>query len=311
MHNFAFVGNDRISADFLGRIVSDSPPSFIITGGERRRARGGEMIPSPLKNLAEEHGIRVLSTDDPNSPVFLDSLNGLSADFFIVFSFGYYLKDRFLSLPKRMCVNIHPSLLPKLRGAAPVNRSIMNGESSTGVTFFKMTSKMDAGPVIMQRRIDIKKDMTSEELFRDSIEAASEMFLSFDWSADFKTEKQDDSGATHASKIEKVELFYSSRWTALKANRMINGLSEHGVRALFRGRRIKMYRSILASETGGGENDSGSLRVSEGRLKMECREGSIFIEKIQPEGKNAVSGKEFINGMRIKNGEKICAEYSE
>lgn len=309
MHKFAFVGNDRVSAGFLKRIISDSPPSLVITGADRRKARGGGFVSSPLKEIEALHGIKTLSTDSPNSPEFLEVLKEHDVDFFIVFSFGYYLKESFLKIPKRMCVNIHPSLLPKLRGAAPVNRSIMNGDSFTGVTFFKMTERMDAGPVIMQKRIDIKSEMTSEELFEESIAVASGMFLSFDWNSDFKMDEQDEAEATSAPKISKEELYLSHEWDARKTDRMINGLSEHGVRAVFRGKRVKIYRSALAGEHSGGE--PGEIHVHNGKLKMSCAEGAVYLEKIQSEGKNAVNGKEFINGMRIKNGEKICAEYSE
>jgi len=309
MHDYAFVGNDEVSAEFLQTVIGKSKPVFVITGDDRRGTRGNALVPSPVCAVAESAGVPVFKTDNPNESEFIEKISKIKTEYFLVFSFGYYLKKEFLSVPKRMCVNIHPSMLPKLRGAAPVSRSIMNGDKETGVSFFKMTSKMDAGPVIMQSKIEITENMSSDELFKKSIEIAGQMFFEYDWENESGFFVQNDADATSAPKIEKRELNYSLSWDAETANRMINGLSGYGVRALFREKRIKIFKSAYIESK--SRKIAGTLSVEQNGLRLYCSSGSIMLISIQAEGKKKVKSEEFANGMRIKTGEIICAEYSE
>ncbi len=151
MADFAFLGNDRVSLAFLEKTIVSLKPAYIVTGADRISGRGRKLIESPLADFSRKQDIPLYKTDNPNDADFMKGLP--ETDFFLVFSFGYKLSNDFLSLPNRMPVNIHPSLLPAYRGAAPINRAIINGEHTTGVTFFKMTERMDSGPVIMQQQI--------------------------------------------------------------------------------------------------------------------------------------------------------------
>lgn len=305
MADFAFLGNDSVSLSFLRNIYSAYKPLFVITGEDRQSGRGRKLTESPLAEFCRNENIELFKTASPNDADFMESLPG--ADFFLVFSFGYKLSSRFLELPARMCINIHPSLLPRYRGAAPVNRAVMNGETVSGVTFFNMTEKMDSGPIIMQQIIQIESGMTSEELMDISVKTAAEMFIGYDWESDFSTSEQDDSLATRAPKIGKDELLFNPSVSSADAVNRINGLSEYGVKAVFRGKSLKLRKARLCNS---GKGKPGSIEIKNGSLIMYTSDGSIEILRLQPEGKQILEASQFINGYKPVNGEEICAAYS-
>ncbi len=307
MDNFAYIGNDNISAEFLHSILQYKKPKYIITGDDRIAGRGKKLIESPLAIIAKENNIPFYKTNNCNAKDFINSLP--QTDYFLVFSFGYYMSTSLLNVPNRMSVNIHPSLLPKYRGAAPINRVVINGEKETGITFYKMIKEMDAGPIIIQKKIPVENNTTSIELKKNLINLAKEVFLSFDWNADFSLINQNDNNATYAPKIDKKELKIDFSNNANIVNNKINGLAEYGVKAFFRNKLIKIRQSILFETH--SNKQPGSIEIKNKSIIVYCKKGSIQLKQIQPSGKNILTDKEFLNGYKIKNGEKLCAESSE
>ncbi|MGE3062666.1 MAG: methionyl-tRNA formyltransferase [bacterium] len=310
MHDYAFIGNDRTSLLFLQKVFEKRRPKYIITGEDRIEGRGRKLTPSMLASFAEEKSLKCFKTNNPNSAEFLQKISLAGAvEFFLVFSFGYYLKNGFLKTPQRMCVNIHPSLLPLYRGAAPLNRAIMNGDSKSGVTFFKMASKMDAGEIIVSEEIPLKRDETSLSLGIKAVEKAADIFMKFDWSADFPLLPQDDSRSTVAPKVDKRELLLDLTLNADEIKNRINGLSEYGIKCTINGRKLKIRSSSL--EESFSEKDAGLIEIKDKRIIMYCRKGSISLNEIQPDGKAVMSAESYINGYKLKNGDKVCAEFLE
>ncbi|MEO0281574.1 MAG: methionyl-tRNA formyltransferase [candidate division WOR-3 bacterium] len=309
MDSFVFIGNDNISLKFLEKIIDKKRPEYIITGHDRISGRGRKLTPSPLVEIAKKNSIELLKTDNPNSKDFLKLLREKKIpDFFLLFSFGYILNKEFLEIPKRMSVNIHPSLLPKYRGAAPINRVIINGEKRSGVTFFKMDETLDGGDIIFQEDFGLEPYIDSIELKEKVIEVSSKMFLIFDWSHDFKLYKQDESQATYAKKIKKEELVLDLNKNPLNLTNHINGLAEYGIKCRIGKYNVKI-RKVVPSEI---KVEKGNLKISEKKeLLLGCDDGSVSVLKIQPEGKNIMDSKSFINGYKIKDGEKICVESLE
>ncbi|HAV92396.1 TPA: hypothetical protein DCW38_04365 [candidate division WOR-3 bacterium] len=310
MLDYAFIGNDSTSLLFLLKVIDRKKPKFIITGADRIEGRGRRLTPSLLSDYSEKLSIPYLKTDAPNSEEFLKRLEAFERpDFFLVFSFGYYLKKAFLDYPKRMSVNIHPSLLPLYRGAAPLNRVIMNNEKKSGISFFKMTSRMDAGPIISSKEFILNENETSITLKERAVNEAAKIFLDFNWERDFILEYQNENLATTAEKIEKKELILNLSYDALKVKCAVNGLSEYGLRAILNGKRIKILRASVEDYI--SEKNSGLIEIKSKRIIMYCNKGSISLEAIQPEGKKEMDAESFINGYKIKNGDKICAEFLE
>lgn len=309
MNNYVFVGNDETSSQFLRTLSADKYPSLIITGEDRKSGRGRKMKESPLADFACEYGIDLIKTGKKISKELFDLLKNDKYDYFLIFSYGYILEKTFIDLPKKMAVNIHPSLIPKLRGAAPINRAVINGDKKTGVTFFKMNERMDAGPVIMQESCEINENVTSIELKEKLIIIASEMFVSFDWSKSFPLIEQNENNLTFANKIAKSDLLYSPIESAEKLNNRINGLSEFGIKAYWNNKQIKLRQSKLIEST--SSNEKGILAVENGRIILYTNNGSLEILKIQLSGKRIMNNNDFLNGNKIKAGDKLCAEYSE
>ena len=309
MNNYVFVGNDETSSQFLRTLSADKYPSLIITGEDRKSGRGRKTKESPLADFACEYGINLIKTGKKINQELIDLLKNGKYDYFLIFSYGYILEKTFIDLPKKMSVNIHPSLIPKLRGAAPINRAVMNGDEKTGVTFFKMNEKMDAGPVIIQESCEISENITSIELKEKLIDIASQMFVSFDWSNPFPLIEQNENNVTFAKKIAKDDLLYSTNYSAKELNSRINGLSEFGIKAFLNNKQIKLRQSKLIETT--SSNGKSTLTVEKGRIILYTNNGSLEILKIQLSGKKIMSNKDFLNGNKITAGDKLCAEYSE
>lgn len=309
MNRYVFFGNDENSVAFLKLLDKKYLPQIIITGKSRKSGRGRKMTESPPALFAREYGIECMQVSCREHGEVAKRLIDMQIEYSLVFSYGCLIPERLLSIPRRMSVNIHPSMLPQLRGAAPINRAIMNGLESTGVTFFKMTDKMDAGPIIKQERVAMDDTMTSVELRDKLLEKAATMFMSFPWDKDFTVTEQDNNNATYAPKITKEELFLQQDESAEQAVRRINGLSEKGVRFNAENRVIKLRKAKLIENK---SNNAGiCLTVSNRELLLKCSKGTARILSIQSAGKNTVTGKQFINGNKLKDGDNICAEYSE
>lgn len=309
MNRFAFFGNDENSVAFLKLLDNECLPQIIITGKSRKSGRGRKLTESPPVFFAREYGIECMQISCREHNEVAKKLMDMHIEYFLVFSYGCLIPETLLRIPRRMSINIHPSMLPQLRGAAPINRAIMNGLGSTGVTFFKMTDKMDAGPIIKQEREEMDDTMTSVELRKKLIEKAATMFMSFPWDTDFTVTEQDCSRATYAPKITKEELFLQQDESAEQTVRRINGLSEKGVRFNAENRVIKLRKAKLIENK--SKNTKICLTVSNRELQLKCSKGTARILSIQSAGKNTVSGKQFINGNKLKDGDNICAEYSE
>ncbi len=309
MNNYVFIGNDETSSQFLRTLPADKYPSLIITGEDRKSGRGRKTKESPLADFAREYRVKFIKTGKKITQELFDILKKDQYDYFLIFSYGYILEKVFIELPKKMSVNIHPSLIPKLRGAAPINRAIMNDNKKTGITFFKMNEKMDDGPVIMQKSCEISDNMTYIELKEKLVNLASQMFVSFDWANDFQLIKQDAEKVTFADKIKKSDLLYSPNYSAKDLNNRINGLSEFGIKAYLNSKQIKLRQSRLIEIK--SSNGKGILAVEKGRIILYTNSGSLEILKLQLSGKKVMNIRDFLNGNRITNGDKLCAEYSE
>ncbi|PIP14278.1 MAG: hypothetical protein COX48_01750 [bacterium (Candidatus Stahlbacteria) CG23_combo_of_CG06-09_8_20_14_all_34_7] len=310
MYDYAFIGNDSISLLFLKAVIKEKRPRFIVTGNDRIEGRGRKLTPSLLTSFASENSIECIKTSEPNSEDSLKYIREMgSVDFFFVFSFGYYLKNDFLNIPSRMCINIHPSLLPLYRGAAPINRCIMNGDKKSGVSFYKMTLKMDAGPLIISKEIILEEDEISLTLREKIVRKTAEIFIDFDWEKDFPMTNQDDSISSSAPKIMKNEFVLNLNLNAEKMKSHINGLSEYGIKCFLNRKKIKVFSASLYEDR--SQKDAGTIEIKDKRIIMNCIKGSISLNEIQPDGKRIMSAESYINGYQLKNGDKICAEFLE
>ncbi len=301
-----FMGTSDFAVQILKSIYQNGyPVSVVYTQPPKKSNRGQKFNKSPVNLFSENISLEVRTPkflkDNNEEKLFLTKLK---PDIILVVSYGQIIPKDFLNIPKNGFLNVHASLLPKWRGAAPIQRSIMNLDKETGISIMKINEKLDEGPVCNQYPIKISENMNSEELSEKLSLIASEKILDildniFDGKVEFKD--QDHSKATYANKIDKIEGKIDWNQNANKIIGKINGLYPYpGAFFLFNGERYK----ILKAEKSNSEGKSGNV-VSE-NFEICCGEGSIKVLSIQREGKRVQKINEFLLGTKIKKGDNIA-----
>lgn len=277
-----------------------------VTTREKPKGRGRKLAPSPIKTAAQELAIPVLEPDSPNVPEFVAQLTELKPEFIVLAAYRFILKPEVLAVPAKGCLNIHPSLLPRYRGAAPIQRAIIAGEPETGVSIFLMNEKIDQGDVVLQTAANIGENETYGELSKRLAELGAKLVveaLRHVGQDDLRRIPQDLSLASYAPKIGKEERLIDWHKPARQVHNLIRGLSpEPGAFTLFRGKRLEVLRSEVLPERNALP---GELVVDDGALRAGAETGSVLLVLVKPEGSKAMSGIDLINGHRIKSGERL------
>ncbi len=297
----AFMGTPNISGHVLKTLYQNGYHIEIVyTQPPIASHRGQNVNKSSVHLLCETLNLPVRTPNLLDSEEEINFLKSKDINLGIVVAYGKILKKDFLNIPKNGWINVHYSLLPKFRGAAPIQRAIINGETSTGVSVIKMNEKLDAGPLCGQYPLTILDNENSEQLANRLSSLASEKILEnvdtiFEDKAIFY--EQDHNKSTYAKKIEKNEGKIYWENSAQLIIRKINGLYPNpGAWFLFNGQRYK----ILRAEKLNNEGKAGQV-IAE-NLEVACGKGSIKILEIQREGKRVQKSKEFLLGSSIKKG---------
>ena len=300
-----FMGTPNFAVPILKSLYQNGYEiSVVFTQPEKKSQRGMSFNKSPIQNLAETLNIELRSPKSlKDNKEEYDYLKKLDADLAIVVAYGQILPKEILDLTKKGFINIHASLLPLLRGAAPISRAIMNLNKKTGISIMKITEELDAGPVCNTYTLPILENENKESLSERLSFLASEKILEnidaiFDEKAIFQ--EQDHSQATYAKKIDKIEskIFWNCNSRELIGK--INGLFPFpGAYFLYEGERYKILEaehSSLTGKTGFILNDN---------FEIGCNENSIKVLKIQREGRKPQKIKEFILGTKMKKGTNL------
>jgi len=302
-----FFGTGKFAVPTLKKLMdSGHEVVAVVTRPDRKKGRGWSVQPTLVKEFISQSsaGTRVLQPEKASEEGFLNSLRGMDADVFVIVDYGWFLKKDLLEIPRKYCVNLHPSLLPKYRGAAPVNWAILNGESEIGNTVLTVTERMDAGSMIMQERTDIGEDENavtlSERLSRSGAEL---MFKALEAIEAGKEElkEQDENAVVLAPKLEKDEGRIDWTRSTTEIIRKIRGMQPWpGAFSYLGGRMLK----ILEAETGDDEDCSGTPGTvcDEKRFIVSTGKGTIYVNVVQVEGKKAMTSDEFLRGHHIKKG---------
>ena len=299
------MGTSHFAVPILKSLYQNGYPiSVVYTQPAKKSNRGQKLNKSPINLFCENISLQVRTpqTLKNNNEEEL-YLTDLKPDIIVVVSYGQIIPTNLLNIPKNGFLNIHASLLPKWRGAAPIQRSIMNLDKETGISIMKINENLDEGPVCNQYQLKISKNMNSEELSEKLSLLASEKILDildniYRHKTQFKD--QDHSKASYAKKIEKIEGKINWDENSDKIIGKINGLYPFpGAFFLFNGERYK----ILKAEKSHTNGEPGSV-ISED-LEICCGEGSVKVLIIQREGKRVQQINEFLLGNQIKKGSKI------
>jgi methionyl-tRNA formyltransferase len=299
-----FMGTAPFALPTLRSLADTEEVIAVITQPDRPRGRGQEVAPPPAKGLALDLDLQVLQPERVKDPHFIAQLEELKPDVIVVAAFGQILPPAVLNLPRMGCINVHPSLLPKYRGAAPINWAIINGESKTGVTTYLMDEGMDTGPILLVREVEIKADETAQELGEQLAEIGGELARETIQGLKEKVLQpipQDEQGATYAPLLKKEDGLIQWEEEADRIRNQIRGMVPWPVAFTWRkGKRMKLFRV----RTGNGAGAPGEITSIESGIEVACGKGSLFIEELQLEGGRKMGWEEFTRGHQLTPGER-------
>lgn len=300
-----FMGTPDFSAVVLEKLNSVYKVDAVVTGPDKPVGRGYQLKASPLKEKAVELGIPVLQYEKV-SKEGIDDIRKLSPDIIVTAAFGQILSDEFLSIPKYYVLNVHASLLPKLRGSSPIQCSIINGDAKTGVTIMKTVKKVDAGDILLKKETEITDSDTAESLF-DRLaliggEAICEAVrLVEEGKAVFTPQKEDE--ATHCSMISKQDglIDFSKSYKATDC--FIRGMSPWpSAFTYLEGKTLKVFSVSKISDSIKAAPGTVTASSSKGGIIVQAGDGEISLNEIQLEGSKRMSAEAFLLGHEIKVG---------
>ncbi|MFD1341093.1 methionyl-tRNA formyltransferase [Litorisediminicola beolgyonensis] len=269
----------------------------------RPAGRGKKDRPTPVQARAEALGLPVRHPVSLKSSDAQDAFSALQADLAVVAAYGLILPQAVLDAPRFGCINIHASLLPRWRGAAPIHRAILAGDPETGISIMQMEAGLDTGPVLMERRTAIGPEETTADLHDRLAEMGAELIVeAVAKLPDLTAVPQPEEGVTYAAKIDKFEARIDWTRPAAEIDRQIRGLSPFpGAWTTWDGARLK----LLGSRSVDGAGAPGE--VLDG-LRIACGEGAVAITKLQREGRGAQDAAEFLRGARLDPGTRLGGE---
>lgn len=307
-----FFGTPSFAATALARLLrSPHHVVAVVTQPDRPRGRGQQVSFSPVKSLAIEAGIVVLQPERLKTPEFQPALAALHADLGVVAAYGKILPETVISACRLGMINIHASILPKYRGAAPVHRAVMAGDDETGVSIMRVVRELDAGAVFAVTRRPVGPNETSAEVERGLAELGAELCAGvIDEIANgtARERPQDDAAATYAPRLTKDEGRIEWERSAREIHNKIRGLHPWPHAYTYLGsERVLVLRSTLRSpfiEAAPGE----IVRASGDDFVVAASDGSLNLVELQPEGRRVMGAREFLAGRRVRPGQRFAAD---
>ena len=296
-----FIGTGTFAALCLDELTQSGVVfDRIITGLPTRSGRNGKENPSPVELKALSLGLAVTRTGRlSENTELLSALEQENPSTIFVIDFGQIIREPFLS---RLCLNIHPSLLPEYRGAAPIQRAILDGKTKTGVTVFRLAAKMDAGEILAQSEIEISPSDTASDLYPKLAKLGSSIAVKALASSELTFTPQDENNATYAPKIEKSDCQLNFDFSVDNFVNTVRALDmSGGAYVMISGKRLKIWRA--------------SAKIDGTNPVFNCKDGSVELIEVQPEGKRKMTGREWSAGLRLKDGterrNKNCVNFKE
>ncbi len=319
-----FMGTPDFAVGALEAIIeAGHQVTAVVTQPDKPKGRGKEMQKTPVKVCAQKYGIPVFQPVKVKEPEAVETLRSYEADIFVVAAFGQILSEKILAMPKYGCVNIHASLLPKYRGAGPIQWAIINGEKITGVTIMQMDKGLDTGDMLFQSEVEIASDETADTLHDKLAEAGARLIveaLEKIEAGSVKPVKQNDEESCYAKMLQKSMGKIDWQMEAGKLDCLIRGLiSWPGASTVYRGKNLKIWREevvleqeLAALEAQTGQSDGGCagngkpgtvVRVDKDAVYVQTGDGLLRILEVQPEGKKRMAVRDFLLGYPVKAGD--------
>ena len=308
-----YLGSGEFGLESLNALVTSSHSlDFIVTQPPRQSGRGRKPNPTPVAAWADSHSISFVEAGDVNTPQMLQKIAVYKPDLIVVIAFGQKVGNELIGLPLKGSVNVHASLLPKYRGAAPINWAIINGEKETGISVITLAEKIDAGDILGQAAIDIKSDETADELHDRLAKLAAPLLLeTIDKIADGTVTytKQDHSKATLAPKLKKSDGILDFAEAAETLQKKIRGLwpwpgasTMYFSKGTTKTQQVTIAKARVVKTPKAAHLPVGTLDEN---LNVICAKDSLKTIKIKPAGSTLMDFKDFVNGQHAQPGDKF------
>lgn len=301
-----FMGTPHFAVPSLAALARTEEVTLAVTNPDRPSGRGRALAAPPVKEEARRLGIPVFQPEKARHTESVARIAAERPDLVVVAAYGQILPQAILDIPRHGCINVHASLLPRYRGAAPINWAVARGETVTGVTIMKMDAGMDTGPMLVRREIPIGEEDTAEALFpRLSVLGAEALVetLGMLRRGTLVETPQDDALATYAPMLKKDHGRIDWSGTAREVRDLIRGMTPWpSAYAHHDGRQIK----VLSATVREGKGEPGEiLSVDRDGISVACGEGAVLLGKVQPEGGRPMTSREYAQGRSIRKGDRL------
>jgi methionyl-tRNA formyltransferase len=305
-----FMGTPVVAAVSLEKLLqSRHTVAGVVTQPERPVGRGQKPAPSPVRQIADKNGVAALAPEKVRDPAFLTALTAWAPEIIVVVAYGRILPRAILELAPRGCLNVHYSLLPKYRGAAPVAWAVVNGEEKSGVTTMRLVEKMDAGPIYLQRELPLAPDETTASLQGKLAPLGAELLLETLAGHEAGTlapREQNEAEATPAPMLKKEDGLIDWSLAAVAIERRVRGFTPWpSAYTQASGQIMKIHRARVEPQANGAPGEV--VRADRGGFWVATGEGALSLEEVQLENRKRVTAAEFLNGARIEKGALLGA----
>ena len=299
-----FAGTPEFAAQALQAIIdAGHQVALVLTQPDRPAGRGMSLQPSPVKKLALEHGIEVFQPQTLKETVAQEKIAAVGAEVMVVAAYGLILPQVVLDLPRFGCINIHASLLPRWRGAAPIQRALLAGDAETGVCIMQMEAGLDTGPVLLRGAFPIEAADTTATLHDRLAELGGRLVVEALAKLPLPAETQPVAGVTYASKIEKAEALIDWSKSAAELDRHIRAFNPFpGAQALLGGQTVKLWQ---ASPVAGQGEIGRILAVDRSSIVIACGTGALAVSELQKAGGKRLPAQQFLAGNPLKVGDRF------
>jgi methionyl-tRNA formyltransferase len=310
-----FWGTPDFSLPSLGALLGEGHDVVgVVTQPDRPRGRGLAASPSPAKEFAEAEGLAVLQPERARDPAFLDVAGKLEPELNVVVAYGQILSREVLGLPDRGSINVHASLLPALRGAAPINWAIIRGHDRTGITTMRMVEALDAGPILAQVEEPILPDETATDLTVRLSELGAELLietLALLELGELDETPQDDAAATYAPRLSRDDAHVDWASPARDVANRIRGLDAvPGAWTLLHGTELKVYRPRPVEDVAAAAEPGTVLEVAPSRpddgMLVACGAGAVWVREVKPAGRRRMTTADWLRGRGAEPGDRLA-----
>ncbi len=293
-----FIGSPDFALPTLKALAREYEVVGVVTQPDRASGRGRELKSPPVKLLAQNLNIPVVQPEKLRQPEAMKQLRAWNPDLIVVAAFGQILRQEVLDLPRYGCINVHASLLPRWRGAAPINAAILHGDEETGVTIMKMDAGLDTGPMLAQRAIRLRRDDTAGSVFEKLSQLGADLLIETlpeYLSGKLQPVPQPEEGMTYAPMLKKEEGQLDFTRSAEELERRVRAFNPWpGAFMDFDGMLLKVHRARAVAENA----SVGQRLIYQDQPAVGAAGGLLILEEVQPAGKKPMSGKSFLAGAR-------------